>query len=197
MRVTQEHQAIEPSNEAQPIRGLASFFFSRPASDESSEPISGYDYQMDEYAATLKARPRKTILPIVLFFLTCISTFWVGMLLWDPSLPGATLRAIGNQNMLELRQMFLAHWDSGLIYMLCVMLILLSHEMGHFIATLYYRVPASYPFFLPFPGNPIGTLGAVIGMQGQAADRKQIFDIGIAGTVSGVGTCDSHCLFWC
>jgi hypothetical protein len=186
MRVNQDHPALELTNEAQPIRGLASFFFSRPVNEEHAEEVPEYDYQLDEYAATLKARPRKTVLPIVLFFLTCMSTFWVGMLLWDPSIPGATVRAILNQNLLELRQMFLAHWDSGLIYMLCVMLILLSHEMGHFIATLYYRVPASYPFFLPFPGNPIGTLGAVIGMQGQAADRKEIFDIGIAGPLAGL-----------
>ena len=67
-----------------------------------------------------------------------------------------------------------------------VMLILLLHELGHFFATIYYRVPASYPFFLPFPANPIGTLGAVIGMQGSAADRKQIFDIGIAGPLAGL-----------
>jgi membrane-associated protease RseP (regulator of RpoE activity) len=60
------------------------------------------------------------------------------------------------------------------------------HELGHFIATIYYRVPASYPFFLPFPVNPIGTLGAVIGMQGAYADRKQIFDIGIAGPLAGL-----------
>ena len=63
---------------------------------------------------------------------------------------------------------------------------LLLHELGHFVATVYYRVPASYPFFLPFPANPIGTLGAVIGMQGAYADRKQIFDIGIAGPLAGL-----------
>ncbi len=88
--------------------------------------------------------------------------------------------------LMDTRRAILANWDIGLTYMFCVMLILLLHEMGHFIATLIYRVPASYPFFLPFPANPIGTLGAVIAMQGNAADRKQIFDIGIAGPLAGL-----------
>ena len=70
--------------------------------------------------------------------------------------------------------------------MIAVLTILMLHEMGHFIATIYYRVPASFPFFLPFPLNPIGTLGAVIGMHGNLADRKQIFDIGIAGPLAGL-----------
>ena len=88
--------------------------------------------------------------------------------------------------MMELRLMVLENWDAGVIYMVAVLLILFVHEMGHFIATIIYKVPASLPFFLPFPINPIGTLGAVIGMQGFVADRKQIFDIGIAGPIAGL-----------
>ena len=129
---------------------------------------------------------RMRLLPAVLFVLTCFSTFWVGASLWDPNFFEPIWNAIANQSLLQFRQRILAHWDSGLIYMGSVMLILLLHEMGHFIATIYYRVPASYPFFLPFPANPIGTLGAVIGMQGALADRKQIFDIGIAGPLAGL-----------
>ena len=126
------------------------------------------------------------LLPAVLFITTCLSTFWVGVSLWSPDFLGPIFNAIDQGSLLEFRQRILAHWDSGLTYMGCVMLILLLHEMGHFIATIYYRVPASFPFFLPFPANPIGTLGAVIGMQGALADRKQIFDIGIAGPLAGL-----------
>ena len=70
--------------------------------------------------------------------------------------------------------------------MIAVLLILLLHEFGHFFMTLLYKIPASFPFFLPFPANPIGTMGAVIAMQGNAADRKEIFDIGIAGPLAGL-----------
>lgn len=129
---------------------------------------------------------RRTVLPIVLFFLTCISTFWVGASLWNPNFFEPIYNAYQTKSLLGFRKLILANWDSGLIYMGAVMLILFLHEMGHFVMTLYYRVPASYPFFLPFPVNPIGTLGAVIGMQGAYADRKQIFDIGIAGPLAGL-----------
>lgn len=132
---------------------------------------------------------RRVALPVVLFFLTCLSTFFVGMTQWSPvSSLGDCTPALGEQSfsLTPLRQQFLTRWDEGLLYMFLVMLILFAHEMGHFIATLIYRVPASFPIFLPFPFNPLGTFGAVIGMQGSAADRKQIFDIGIAGPIAGL-----------
>ena len=130
------------------------------------------------------------MLPVVLFLLTCLSTFWVGICLWSPLEPlGEIVSDIvyyGTFTLLPIRELLLANWQSGLTYMTCVLTILLLHEFGHFFATLYYRVPASFPYFLPFPLNPLGTLGAVIGMQGNAADRKQIFDIGIAGPLAGL-----------
>lgn len=129
-------------------------------------------------------RKRRTILPIILFFLTCASTFWVGLAKWSPLVP--LNQAYNAGNLMNIRELALDNWDYGLIYMGAVLLILFLHEMGHFVATLIYRVPASYPFFLPFPANPIGTLGAVIAMNGFAADRKQIFDIGLAGPIAGL-----------
>jgi len=70
--------------------------------------------------------------------------------------------------------------------MACVLAILLTHEMGHFLATLRYGIPASLPFFIPFPISPVGTMGAVIGMDGRQADRKEMFDIGLAGPLAGL-----------
>ena len=132
------------------------------------------------------AKPRRVLLPVVLFLLTCVSTFWVGVCQWTPNLLEPWRLVIVGGSLLPLRELLLTNWESGLIYMACVLTILLLHEFGHFFMTVYYRVPASYPFFLPFPLNPLGTLGAVIGMQGNVADRKQIFDIGIAGPLAGL-----------
>jgi membrane-associated protease RseP (regulator of RpoE activity) len=78
------------------------------------------------------------------------------------------------------------NWDQGLIYMACALGILFAHEMGHFLATVRYRIPASLPFFIPLPFTPLGTLGAVIGMDGRRANRRQLFDIGIAGPLAGL-----------
>jgi len=127
---------------------------------------------------------RKKILPALLFLATCASTFWVGISKWRPFTPFGESLAAGN--LMNLRIIIVENWSVGLTYMGAVILIILAHEMGHFIATIIHRVPASFPFFLPFPANPIGTLGAVIGMHGYAADRKQIFDIGIAGPIAGL-----------
>jgi membrane-associated protease RseP (regulator of RpoE activity) len=70
--------------------------------------------------------------------------------------------------------------------MACVLAILLTHEMGHFVLTVIYRVRASFPYFIPLPISPIGTMGAVIGMDGLKANRRQIFDIGLAGPLAGL-----------
>jgi membrane-associated protease RseP (regulator of RpoE activity) len=47
-------------------------------------------------------------------------------------------------------------------------------------------VRASLPFFIPLPISPFGTMGAVIAMDGRQADRRQIFDIGLAGPLAGL-----------
>lgn len=122
-------------------------------------------------------KKRRVTLPIFLFVATCLSTFWAGASLWQPLAPDPTA---------DFRQIIIRNWDQGLIYMGCVILILFCHEMGHFVATLIYRIPASLPFFIPLPIAPIGTMGAVIAMEGHRANRRQIFDIGLAGPLAGL-----------
>jgi len=128
-----------------------------------------------------KYRPRFTV-PVVLFCMTCVSTAFVGMTGFYP----LSYRNALFGNATELRQVILLNWDTGLMYMACVLTILFAHEMGHFIAALIHRIPASLPFFIPLPISFLGTMGAVIGMEGTKADRKQIFDIGIAGPIAGL-----------
>jgi len=137
--------------------------------------------EFTDYPAPMMTHQRRTVLPIVLFLLTCVSTFLVGACQWG--IHGAFSET---GDLTDVRKSVLAHWDTGLIYMVAVLVILLLHEFGHFFTTLIYKVPASYPFFLPLPIPPIGTMGAVIAMQGNAADRKEIFDIGIAGPLAGL-----------
>ncbi len=152
-----------------------------PANFDSAQghPIPGFGGQQVYYLP-----PRKVKLPVVLFLLTCASTFWVGVTDWLPV--QSLMVAAEDGNLMFLRRSIIAHWPQGLLYMGAVLLILLLHELGHFFATIIYRIPASMPIFLPFPLNPIGTLGAVIAMHGNLADRKQIFDIGIAGPIAGL-----------
>jgi membrane-associated protease RseP (regulator of RpoE activity) len=65
------------------------------------------------------------------------------------------------------------------------MSILLAHEMGHYLMSRKYGVPATLPYFIPFPLSPFGTFGAIIKMRGVIVNKKALFDIGIAGPLSG------------
>ena len=67
-----------------------------------------------------------------------------------------------------------------------LMTILLAHEMGHYLQSVRYGVPASLPMFIPMPLTPIGTMGAVILQRGGVADRKALFDIAISGPLAGL-----------
>jgi Zn-dependent protease len=121
---------------------------------------------------------RRRVLPLILFLATCASTFWVGATDWMPLVPLGSLR--------HAYLVVHANWPQGLTYMAAILAILLTHEMGHFLFTVHYHIPASYPLFIPVPINPIGTMGAVIGMDGLKANRKELFDLGLAGPLAGL-----------
>ncbi len=133
---------------------------------------------------------RRVLVPIILFLLTCASTFLAGATGWVPDeyiFFGNWWDSTSPDFQLRTRLKILENWRDGLIYMGCVLAILLTHEMGHFIMTVVYRVRATLPLFIPLPFfTPIGTMGAVIAMEGSKADRKQIFDIGLAGPLAGL-----------
>jgi len=78
-------------------------------------------------------------------------------------------------------------WDAnGLAYAAAIMIILFAHEMGHYLQARLNGVPASLPYFIPMPGSPIGTMGAVIGMQPGIGNRRSLFDIGVSGPLAGL-----------
>ena len=72
----------------------------------------------------------------------------------------------------------------GVPFSASLLLILLTHEMGHFLYCLRNRVYATLPYFLPIP-TPIGTLGAFIRIRSPIRTRAALFDIGIAGPIAG------------
>lgn len=72
----------------------------------------------------------------------------------------------------------------GVPFSAALLIILLAHEMGHYLYCRYYRVQATLPFFIPAP-TLIGTLGAVIRIRSPIRSRAALFDIGIAGPIAG------------
>jgi GNAT superfamily N-acetyltransferase len=61
----------------------------------------------------------------------------------------------------------------------------MAHEMGHYIACVWYRVDATLPFFLPSPVPITGTFGAFIRIRSHIPGKKVLFDIGAAGPIAG------------
>ncbi|MFM8705877.1 MAG: site-2 protease family protein [Planctomycetia bacterium] len=125
----------------------------------------------------MPARRAPIRLQVLLFLLTCITTFAAGVSGWQAELLG-----FDDRFGLELAE----HWRRGLLYMVAVLAVLGAHEAGHFIAAWLHGIPATLPFFIPVPVLLTGTMGAVIGMEGSRANRRQLFDIALAGPLAGL-----------
>lgn len=80
------------------------------------------------------------------------------------------------------------HPQSGFLFSLPLLAILLAHESGHYLTSRRYRVDASPPYFIPFPAglDLIGTLGAFIRLRSPIFDRRTLFDVGVAGPLAGI-----------
>ena len=120
--------------------------------------------------------PRIPPLNIALFLLTLLTTTTAG--------------AYMNGEMVSFAHPFLAvaALRSGLSFSIPLMMILLAHEMGHYLTSRYHGVDASLPYFIPAPPSffIIGTFGAFIRMREPARTRRVMFDIGAAGPWAGV-----------
>lgn len=115
-------------------------------------------------------RKNRYWLHILLFFLTVITT----------TAAGAILRG----------HLFWEGWREfslGLPYAFALLLILTSHEMGHYITAIRHGVKATLPYYVPFfiPTFNLGTMGAFIKILSPIPDRKALLKIGINGPIAG------------
>lgn len=129
----------------------------------------------DSYAAPHGDRPRLWLhggLLVATFLTATMAGSWI----WEGTLDlDASFNALVDISRLA----------RGVPYAALLLLILGAHEMGHYFACRYYRVPATLPFFIPGPPMLIGTLGAVIRIRGAIPSRKALFDIAAAGPIAG------------
>ena len=131
----------------------------------------------------VRPEPQRLLLHLVLFLLTFGTTTLAGALQRGAypltNISTFTAGILANPGALLL----------GLSFSVPLMLILLCHEMGHYLFARKHGVRASLPYFLPappFPLLPIGTFGAFIRMKSIPADRRTLFDVGAAGPWGGV-----------
>lgn len=77
----------------------------------------------------------------------------------------------------------------GLPYSISILTIITFHEFGHYFAAKFHKIKSTLPFYIPLP--PIqyfinfGTMGAVIKTKSPIYSNKAMFDIGVAGPISG------------
>jgi membrane-associated protease RseP (regulator of RpoE activity) len=61
------------------------------------------------------------------------------------------------------------------------------HEFGHYAVGRHHGMPVSLPYFIPLPPPfLLGTMGAVIRLEGPVPGRKALFDMAIAGPLAGL-----------
>jgi hypothetical protein len=119
-------------------------------------------------------------LNVSLFVLTAISIFFVG-LSWSANYKYAE-EISRDPNFAMDAGMFK---DPQIIFLsalftLALILILLGHEMGHYLTCRRYRLKATLPYFIPAP-TLLGTMGAFIRIKSPITRKRELFDVGIAG----------------
>ncbi len=115
-------------------------------------------------------RKPKYWLHLLLFLMTVVTT----------TLTGAMLR--GHDPFASW-----ADFSTGFSYSFALLAILFSHEMGHYLASRYYGIDVTLPYFIPLflPAFHPGTLGAFIKMRSPMPHKKALFDVGVAGPLAG------------
>ncbi len=168
-----------------PLPGPEDRLNPEPPLPEQAQPLPPL-YRSQEIPRLVQPqyRPRRA-LPIVLLLATLLTTTVVGArLALDFRLRIAPFNS--DQDVMPFgwawqHPAMLVH---GLPFSICLLLILLCHELGHYLACRYYRIPATWPHFIPAP-TLIGTMGAFIRIRGIFPNRRALFDVGAAGPYAG------------
>ena len=128
---------------------------------------------------------KKILFHLSLFIITFITTTFAGaewvygksVIIFNNSLIGVALNPAYTW----------IDFQSGMAYSIPFLLILTTHEFGHYFTAIYYKVRTTLPYYIPLPPFPLmfGTLGAVIRIKSPIQTKQQNFDIGIAGPLAG------------
>lgn len=137
-----------------------------------------YPYQQTYSTHSLKKKKKNRIaIHIILFLITFITTLIAGTEWTTGTMGPYSLEVLGR----------------GLPYAVSILFILTFHEFGHYFAAMYHKVKATLPYYIPFPPIPgffnFGTMGAVIRTKSPVPNNIAMFDIGVAGPISGFIAC--------
>jgi hypothetical protein len=73
----------------------------------------------------------------------------------------------------------------GWPFSLSILLILGAHELGHYFAARYHKLPVTLPYFIPFI-TVMGTMGAFIRLKAPVKNKRALLDVGASGPLAGL-----------
>ena len=160
--------------------------FTSPISGTPAQSTAEFYRPMPVYVS--QQRKRHYWVHILLFLVTIFTTLVVGARMQSNFIHNQSVFSLADDTL----SFFPIRWIladpsrllMGVSFSATLMLILLAHEMGHYLCAEYYGVYATLPFFIPAP-TLIGTLGAFIRIRSPIRSRAALFDIGIAGPIAG------------
>jgi len=158
---------LNERNDDQPIRN-GELPVAESPSEAFSDPTEHTEFEESSFS--------KWILPISLFIATIFTTLWAGAY----QVYNGPIR--GPVNLLLEQPEIL--WR-GIPFAATLLIILVTHEFGHYVLSRIHGAPASLPLFIPGPPYFIGTFGAIIRLRGPIVNRRALFDIGVAGPLAG------------
>jgi Zn-dependent protease len=130
-----------------------------------------------------KAKYKGINVNIALLIITLITTTISGSLLWtsyDAAIQEIAVSDINGMDIFSPVNLLFG----AIFFSLPLLLILGTHETGHYLMAKKHGVAASLPFFIPMI-PPLGTLGALISMREPIPNKKALIDIGAAGPIAG------------
>jgi len=107
---------------------------------------------------------------LILFFLTIISTTVAGYFM---SVPHVDYGFMTNP------------WIGAIAFSFSIMIILGTHEMGHYLIAKRNGVDATLPYFIPAPFI-LGTMGAVINIRSFIPNKNSAVELGLSGPLAGM-----------
>lgn len=119
-------------------------------------------------------KPFRWSINLIMFILTLLSVLAVGIMYVSPSGFPTSMSEFWSDLL-----------KGGLPFGLSMLVILGTHEFGHYIAGRRHGVHVSLPYFIPMPFSLLGTMGAFINMKDSPRNRRDLLDIGIAGPLTG------------
>lgn len=139
----------------------------RPPSPEPAE-------SSDDPAEPREMRPpgaHRPVLHLTLFLATVVTTIIAGAI---------------QQGVNPLADPWLIY--KGIPFSFTLILILGTHEMGHYLVSRRHRLDVTLPYFIPAPPIPfiIGTFGAFIRIRSPIQDKQALLEVGCSGPLTGV-----------